>query len=56
MDETDTHKSGKPLTKRGALCLETQFFPDTPNKPMFPSCEFTPDEEYESDTIYRFYK
>lgn len=55
MSNEEFHKSGKPHEKRGAFCLETQFFPDSPNKPIFPSCEVTPDEEYESDTIYKFY-
>ncbi len=55
MDSSENHKNGKPFVRRGAFCLETQFFPDSPNKPIFPACEVTPEEEYESDTIYKFY-
>lgn len=47
-------KEGKQYGKRTGLCLETQFFPDTANKPQFPSCVFGPDREYNSVTIYKF--
>ncbi len=40
--------------KRCALCLETQFFPDSVNKPEFPSCIFGPGKDYSSITIYKF--
>ncbi|MBN2520600.1 MAG: galactose mutarotase [Bacteroidales bacterium] len=36
------------------LCLETQHFPDSPNKPEFPSTLLKPGEKYESQTIYKF--
>lgn len=42
--------------KREAFCLETQYFPDTPNKPNFPSCLFTPEKPFRSKTIYTFSK
>ena len=42
--------------KREAFCLETQYFPDTPNKPNFPSCLFTPEKPFRSKTIYTFAK
>ncbi len=40
--------------KHGGLCLETQYFPDTPNQPTFPSCVFDAGEEYEHTTVYKF--
>ena len=39
---------------RGAICLETQHFPDTPNRPDFPSCILMPSEEMISVTMYEF--
>jgi aldose 1-epimerase len=44
--------SGLPF--RGALCLETQMFPDAPNHPGFPSIVVRPGEVRRSRTIYRF--
>ena len=40
--------------RRGGLCLETQYFPDSANKPEFPSCIFGGEKEYDSVTVYRF--
>lgn len=40
---------------RDGFCLETQYFPDTANKPEFPSAVFGPDKKYQSTTIYKFY-
>ncbi|ATY33286.1 aldose epimerase family protein [Sphingomonas psychrotolerans] len=39
---------------RGGLCLEPQKFPDTPNKPNFPSARLDPGEEYRHDMAFRF--
>ncbi len=47
-------KSGKPYLKRGAVCLETQHFPDSPNQPSFPSTTLEPNKLYSSLTIYKF--
>ena len=47
-------KYSKKLSYREALCLETQHFPDTPNKPDFPSTLLKPGEEYYSVCIYKF--
>jgi aldose 1-epimerase len=47
-------KGGVPYIARYALCLETQHYPDTPNKPHFPSAVVRPDTEYRSRTIYTF--
>ena len=47
-------KSGNPYIKWGAFCLETQHFPDSPNKSNFPSTRLNPEEEFKSQTVYRF--
>ena len=38
----------------GALCLETQHFPDSPNHPNFPSTVVRPGKDYYSETVYKF--
>lgn len=50
----DIGKSGKPYVFRGAFCLETQHFPDSPNKPNFPSTVLNPGDKFTSSTIYKF--
>ena len=47
-------KAGKTYHRHGALCLETQHYPDSPNQPEFPSTTLKPGETYQSTTIYRF--
>ena len=47
-------KAGKPYGKRGGFCLETQHYPDSPNKPEFPTCILKPGEEYRTSTSFRF--
>lgn len=47
-------KSGKPYVFRGSFCLETQHFPDSPNKPDFPSTLLIPGEVYTSNCVYKF--
>jgi aldose 1-epimerase len=47
-------KSGKPFVYRGAFCLETQHFPDSPNQPNFPTTLLKPGEIYKSICIYKF--
>ncbi len=54
LDGTVHGKGGKGYPFRGALCLETQHFPDSPNKPDFPSTELKPGATYSSTTVYRF--
>ena len=49
-----TGKSGKAYSPRNAFCLETQHFPDSPNKPKFPSVVLRPDEIYRTTTIHKF--
>ncbi len=54
LDGTITGSDGTVFNKYAALCLETQHFPDSPNKPEFPSTILEPGEVYETTTIYRF--
>ena len=54
LNGTSIGKSGKPYLKRGAFCLETQHFPDSPNQADFPSTLLEPGETYKSTTVYKF--
>ena len=47
-------RGGKPSTKNGAFCLETQHFPDSPNQPKFPNTILRPGETFTSLTVYKF--
>lgn len=47
-------KEGKTYPYRGGFCLESQHFPDSPNKPNFPSTVLKAGEEYRTTTEYRF--
>jgi len=47
-------KNGALYTPNSGLCLETQRFPDAPNKPQFPSSLLKADELFESRTVYEF--
>ncbi len=53
LDGTNEGK-GAVYNKHAAFCLETQHFPDSPNKPQFPSVVLRPGETYRHTTIYRF--
>ena len=54
LDGTLTGKGNKVYKQRFGLCLETQHFPDSPNKPQFPSTVLKPDGTHRSTTVYRF--
>ncbi|MDZ7717724.1 MAG: aldose epimerase family protein [Balneolaceae bacterium] len=54
LDGSLTGHHGVPIEQYAALCLETQTFPDSPNKPDFPSAVLNPGETYETTTIYQF--
>ena len=54
LDGTNVGKGGKAYKFRNGLCLETQHFPDSPNKPEFPSVILRPGREYSTTTVYRF--
>lgn len=49
-----TGKAGKTYGPRSAFCMETQHFPDSPNKPAFPSTLLPAGVHFQSTTIYRF--
>lgn len=49
-----TGKGGAEYGPRAGMCLETQYFPDSANKPDFPSCVFGEGRAYDSVTIYKF--
>jgi aldose 1-epimerase len=54
MNGTSIGKGGIAYQYRTALCLETQDFPDAPNKSNFPSAVLRPGETYKQTTIYKF--
>ncbi len=54
MDNIQHAKAGKVYGYRSAFCLETQHFPDAPNRPNFPSTVLEPGGEYSTKTIYQF--
>lgn len=47
-------KAGAVYEPRTGMCLETQYYPDTINKPQFPSAVFGPNREYDAVTVYQF--
>ncbi len=54
LDGSLTGKSGKVYKKHYAFCLETQHFPDSPNKPDFPSVVLKPGQKYSTVTVHKF--
>ncbi|HWP43398.1 MAG TPA: aldose epimerase family protein [Blastocatellia bacterium] len=54
LDGSITGKGGQVYHRRYGFCLETQHFPDSPNKPSFPSTVLKPGQKYATTTIYRF--
>lgn len=54
LDGTVVGKKGIAYPKRAAVCLETQHYPDSPNKPEWPSVVLRPGETYKSHTIFQF--
>lgn len=53
-DKDKDGKDGKAYPFRNGFCLETQHFPDSPNKPSFPTTTLKPGETYKTSTIYKF--
>lgn len=53
LEGADSGKNNTPCAKHSAVCLETQHFPDSPNKTAFPSVELKVGEEFKSCTVYR---
>ncbi|MDP2035942.1 MAG: aldose epimerase family protein, partial [Ignavibacteria bacterium] len=54
LDGSIRGKNGVVYNYRTGLCLEAQHFPDSPNKPKFPSVTLKPGEQYKQKTIYKF--
>ena len=54
LDGSVRGKGGRVYAHRFAFCLETQHFPDSPNKPGFPSTILRPGERYVTRTVFRF--
>lgn len=54
LDGTVHGKGGKVYGFRSAFCLETQHFPDSPNKPSFPTTELKPGQTFHEITVFKF--
>ncbi len=53
LDGKFMNHDGKPVNQHTAMCMETQHFPDSPNKPKFPSAILKPGETYHTTTVYK---
>jgi len=51
---TTTGKGGRLYGTHSAICFETQHYPDSPNRPEFPSTVVTPESPLHEVTVYRF--
>ena len=49
-----TGKGSQAYVGHGAICLETEHFPDSPHRPRFPSTVLRPGQTLRSETIYKF--
>ncbi|TAE57087.1 MAG: galactose-1-epimerase, partial [Bacteroidetes bacterium] len=54
MQGKENGKGGKPLGYRTAFCLEPQHFPDSPNRPEYPTTVLMPGDTFRSVISYRF--
>lgn len=54
LDGTCVGKNGVTYEQHAGLCLETQKYPDSPNKPEWPSAYLEPGQKYYSHCVYRF--
>jgi aldose 1-epimerase len=54
LDGSITGKGGHVYAHRTGFCLETQHYPDSPNKPDFPSTILRPGQEYKTRTVFTF--
>jgi aldose 1-epimerase len=54
LDGSHAGKAGKPYGARAGVALETQHFPDSPNRDEFPSTVLRPGEELRSSTVWKF--
>lgn len=51
---TADHLGDGPFVPCAGIALETQHFPDSPNRPEFPGTVLRPGEEFASTTVYGF--
>lgn len=54
-DSSETGKLGAPIEKWAGVALETQIFPDSPNKENFPNAVLKPGETYKHTCVYKFF-
>ncbi|QMU73910.1 galactose mutarotase [Streptacidiphilus sp. P02-A3a] len=54
LDGSLTGPAGRPYGPHAGIALETQHYPDSPNRPHFPSTELRPGQEYRSTTVLHF--
>ena len=54
LDDSVAGRGDTPQQRRGALCLEAQHYPDSPNHPQFPSTVLKPGQVYKQTTIFKF--
>jgi aldose 1-epimerase len=54
LDGSVVGKGGKAYGKHAGFCLETQHYPDSPNKPSFPSTVLEPGKKFASTTVHKF--
>jgi aldose 1-epimerase len=54
LDGSNVGKGGTAYQHRWGLCLETEHFPNSPNRPAFPTTLLRPGETYAQTTVYRF--
>ena len=55
LEGTITGKGDWTYAHRNGFCMEPQHYPDSPNKPQFPTTVLRPGETYRNTIIYRFY-
>jgi len=53
-EQSPEGKGGHVYSKRTAVCLETQHYPDSPNHPAFPTTILQPGKSYDSKTVFAF--
>ena len=54
LDGSITGKNGARYGRRSGFCLETQYYPDSPNQPNFPSSILRLGEIYRTQTVFVF--
>lgn len=54
LDGSIQGKKGITYNQRASVCLETQHYPDSPNKPQWPSVILEPGQTYNSECIFKF--